>query len=83
VLVEVKIFAAGRPRDAIRSAIGQLFEYREFFGSVDTRLLMCLPADPGGAYCGLLTSLGISTIWPHGSSWRGTAGARELDLLID
>jgi hypothetical protein len=81
LLVEVKVFTAGRPRESIRSAIGQLFEYELFFPSPNTRLVAALSESPGDAYCDLLTKLGIATVWPNRSGWVGTVLAKEFGLV--
>lgn len=82
MLVEVKVFPAGRPREGVRFAIGQLFEYQRFYHheDPDTRRLVALSEYPGDAYCELLESLGIGVVWPHYGGWDGSDGARQLGL---
>lgn len=81
LLVEVKVFTAGRPRRAIRECIGQLLEYKAFIGPADAKLVAALSANPGGAYLELLSSLGIVTVWPNGMMWEGTDLARSIGLI--
>jgi hypothetical protein len=81
-LVEVKVFPAGRPLRGTRECIGQLFEYRYFYGTPDMPLVAALSEDPGAAYVDLNTALRIATMWPnkHGV-WHGCALARDLNLV--
>lgn len=81
LLVEVKAFASGHPRESIRSAIGQLFEYDLFYPGDKTRLVAALSESPGDAYCALLTKLGIATVWPDKRIWVGTSLARDAGLV--
>jgi MrcB-like, N-terminal domain len=71
LLVELKVFPAGRPKHAVRECIGQLFEYQRFY-SPGAPLVAALSADPGGAYRDLLNDLGIAVVWPKGGQWIGT-----------
>jgi len=81
-LVEVKVFPTGRPLKGTRECIGQLFEYRHFFGTPDVLLVAALSENPGDAYVDLNTSLGIATVWPdQGDRWSGCHLARELNLV--
>lgn len=80
LLVEVKVFPAGRPRKSIRSAIGQLFEYNMFYPDPPAKLVAALSQYPGDAYCSLLSSLDIATVWPQGLTWQGTSLARDYGL---
>lgn len=81
-LVEVKVFPTGRPLHGTRECIGQLFEYRHFFGTPDMPLVAALSENPGDAYVDLNTSLGIATVWPDKQGgWAGCALARGLNLV--
>lgn len=82
VLVEVKVFPAGRVKGPIRECIGQLFEYRKFLAPAGTQLLAALSEDPGDAYLDLLTSLEIAAVWPAGTdAWSGTGLARAYGIV--
>lgn len=78
IMIEVKYFPAGHPRESVRQAIGQLYEYRHFYGTPDQPLAVVLSEHPGGAYVDLLTDLGLAVMWPDGHSW---AGNQQADLL--
>jgi MrcB-like, N-terminal domain len=80
-LVEVKVFAAGRPSHAIRECIGQLYEYREFFLDETVVLVAALSANPGAAYLDLLSHLGIAAMWATADGWGGSALAHQFDLV--
>jgi hypothetical protein len=54
LLVEVKVFAAGRPKGPLRECVGQLLEYRHFFCDEHTPLVAALSEHPGEAYLELL-----------------------------
>lgn len=81
VLVEVKVFTVGRPKSALRECIGQLFEYRHFFGG-SPDLMACLSGDPGSAYVELFEVLGIGVCWPEGTLWRGSPRAVQWGLSV-
>lgn len=78
VLVEVKVYASGRPRLPLRECIGQLFEYRYFFGG-DPHLVACLSSNPL-AYADLFEELGIGVCWQQDSRWFGSPTAVRLGL---
>jgi MrcB-like, N-terminal domain len=81
LLVEVKVFSAGRPRRAVRECIGQLFEYRRFLGPPAATLVAALSEDPGEVFVDLLTSLDIAVVWPRDGLWAGSAKAVEIELV--
>jgi hypothetical protein len=81
-LVEVKVFPPGRPLRGTRECIGQLFEYKHFYGSPDEALIAAFSENPGDAYIGLNQAIGIATVWPDGYGvWRGCELARGLNLV--
>jgi MrcB-like, N-terminal domain len=80
LLVEVKVFPAGRPRRAVRECIGQLFEYQRFLGPPAATLVAALSEDPGEVFVDLLTSLDIAVVWPRRNIWVGSAKAAEVGL---
>jgi hypothetical protein len=59
-------------RDAIRQAIGQLYDYRRFH-EPPIRLAVLLPYRAEGDRLALLRSAGVETVWPHGSRFRDSA----------
>jgi hypothetical protein len=81
LLVEMKVFPAGRPRRGVRECIGQLFEYRRFYPDWASGLVAALSSHPGEAYIGLFDELGIAVIWPEGKLWAGTTRARGYNLV--
>jgi len=72
VLIEAKHSHA---RDALRQAIGQLYDYRRFHAP-EPSLAVLLPYKPTGDRGDLLGSTGIAAIWPRG---RGEGFADTAD----
>ena len=72
VLIEAK---NSDSREALRSAIGQLFDYRRFHNP-SPGLAVLLPYPPKAERLDLLRSAGIEAIWPHGAGFRDSAGGR-------
>ena len=56
-------------RDAVRQAIGQLYDYRRFH-EPPVRLAVLLPYQPNAERLDLLRSAGVEAVWPHGSGFR-------------
>lgn len=67
-IVEAKIVYRMNYAQAVRGAIGQLFEYQHFI-SPDSNLIALFDTEVGGAYLELLSSLGITSAWPHPNGW--------------
>lgn len=59
-------------RDAVRQAIGQLYDYRRFH-EPPVRLAVLFPYQPNADRLALLRSAGIEAIWPHGPGFRDSA----------
>jgi hypothetical protein len=59
-------------RDAIRQAIGQLYDYRRFH-QLPVQLAVLLPYQPNPDRLDLLRSASIEAIWPYGSGFRDSA----------
>lgn len=59
-------------RDAIRQAIGQLYDYRRFH-EPPVSLAVLLPYPPNAERLDLLRSAGIEAVWPHGPGFRDSA----------
>ena len=59
-------------RDALRQAIGQLYDYRRFH-RIPVRLAVLLPYRPNADGLALLRSAGIEAVWPHGPGFRDSA----------
>lgn len=72
LLIEAKHSQA---RDALRQAIGQLYDYRRFHAPLPL-LAVLLPYRPTGDRSDLLSSVGIAAIWPSrkGTSFEDTGG---------
>jgi hypothetical protein len=72
LLIEAK---SAQGRDALRQAIGQLYDYRRFHNP-DPALAVLLAYEPTGDRGALLHSASIATIWPkpRGPGFRDTAG---------
>lgn len=60
-------------RDAIRLAIGQLYDYRRFH-QPPVHLAVLLPYEPNAERLDLLRSADVEAVWPHGSGFRDSAG---------
>lgn len=58
-------------RDNVRTAIGQLYDYRRFH-ELDPVLAVLLPYQPLGDRAALLASANVHAIWPHGDGFRAT-----------
>jgi hypothetical protein len=58
-------------KDALRQAIGQLYDYRRFHES-PVRLAVLLPYQPNERL-DLLSSTGIEAVWPFGPGFRDSA----------
>jgi hypothetical protein len=59
-------------RDAVRQAIGQLYDYRRFH-EPPVHLAVLLPYEATGDRLDLLRSAGVETVWPHGAGFRDSA----------
>lgn len=59
-------------REAIRYAIGQLYDYRRFH-TQEPSLAVLTPYKPVGDRMSLLQAAGIGSVWPHGDGFRGTS----------
>lgn len=72
LLIEAK---SAQGRDALRQAIGQLYDYRRFHDS-DPVLAVLLAYEPTGDRGALLHSASIGAIWPRprGPGFSDTAG---------
>jgi hypothetical protein len=68
-LIEAK---SSYSRQAIRQAVGQLYDYRRFH-QPPVRLAVLLPYEPREERLDLLRSAGIEALWPHGPGFRDSA----------
>jgi len=59
-------------RDALRAAIGQLYDYRRFH-EPQPHLAVLLPYPPTGDRLDLLRSAHIEALWPYRSGFRDSA----------
>ncbi|RFA09040.1 hypothetical protein B7R54_07230 [Subtercola boreus] len=70
-LVEAKVIRNGVVTDAVRGAIGQLFEYRYSFYSNQPPRMLALFSEPIGSYfMDLLESLGIASVSRTIDGWQ-------------
>ncbi|WP_328312600.1 DUF3578 domain-containing protein [Streptomyces sp. NBC_00442] len=80
-LVEAKVVRNGNPTDAVRQAVGQLFEYRHFlYQGRRPPHLVGLFSEEIGVYSGYLEQHGIASIWQTDAAWGGSPLAREWGL---
>jgi len=82
-LVEAKVVYLGNATNAVRDAIGQLFQYRHFLYPPDSgvRLAALFTEPVGQAFVDLLQELGIEAIWKSPSGWEGSPGAVTAHLV--
>ncbi|MFD9818063.1 MrcB family domain-containing protein [Streptomyces violascens] len=80
-LVEAKVIRKGNPTEAVRQAVGQLFEYRHFlYPEGRNPHLIGLFSEEIGVYSGYLEHHGIASIWQTSGEWVGSPLAREWGL---
>lgn len=80
-LVEAKVVRNGNPTEAVRQAVGQLYEYRHFLYPEHRRPhLIGLFSEEIGAYSGYLEHHGIASVWQTGEAWGGSPLAHEWGL---
>ncbi|MFE4591254.1 MrcB family domain-containing protein [Streptomyces laurentii] len=80
-LVEAKVVRNGNPTQAVREALGQLFEYQHFlYQKQPEPFLIGLFSEEIGAYAPYLEKRGIASIWRDGSGWDGSSRAREWGM---
>ncbi|MFJ9581433.1 MrcB family domain-containing protein [Streptomyces sp. NPDC101191] len=80
-LVEAKVVRNGNPTQAVREAIGQLYEYRHFlYLKRPDPFLIGLFSEEIGAYAPYLEDQGIASVWRDGSGWGGSARAQEWGM---
>lgn len=72
VLIEAKATDA---RYAVRTAIGQLYDYRRFEPSIPS-LALLVPKEPIRDLRSLLDGLSIGCIWPRGNGFRDSVDGR-------
>jgi hypothetical protein len=63
VIVEAKIVGRFSPVLAVRYAVGQLFEYRNFIGPKESLLCILLDTDPGNVLVEYVEQLGLLILW--------------------
>ncbi|QKW51696.1 restriction endonuclease [Streptomyces buecherae] len=61
-------------REAIRLAIGQLFDYRRHISPSPRRLALLVPSRPEDDLLDLCASVEITVIWPEGEGYARTSG---------
>ena len=82
-LVEAKVLYRGNATEAVRSAVGQLFEYRHFLYEPGAApVAVALFSEPiGDAFVTYLTTLGILSVWrAPGQGFDGSVAACRAGL---
>jgi hypothetical protein len=81
-LVEAKVLYRGNATDAVRAALGQLFQYRHFlYTNEASPQLVALFAEPvGNAYVKFLEDIGIAAVWKENGAWVGSSSARAAGI---
>jgi hypothetical protein len=86
-LVEAKMLNDGNASDAVRAAVGQLFDYRHFFYVVPglplPSLLALFSESIGDAYVEFLESLSIASVWRSAGSWAGSSSAIAAGMTVE
>ncbi|MDX3849151.1 MrcB family domain-containing protein [Streptomyces sp. AK02-01A] len=83
-LVEAKVVRAGNPTEAVRQAVGQLYEYSHFLYHERKRRdphLIGLFSENVGVYSGYLERRGIASIWYSGDGWDGSPMAADWGMI--
>ncbi|AXG78041.1 MrcB family domain-containing protein [Streptomyces paludis] len=83
-LVEAKVVRRGNPTEAVRQAVGQLFEYSHFLYEERRRPephLVGLFTEDIGGYSSYLEKHGIASIWQKGDEWEGSPLAGEWGMV--
>jgi hypothetical protein len=84
VILEGELGANRGPRAAIREALGQLHDYRYFYGQNDSALCILLDVDPGASLVEYVeTYLDLFIIWrsDHGFESGPMTQAKFIDVL--
>ncbi|MFE6028056.1 MrcB family domain-containing protein [Streptomyces niveus] len=83
-LVEAKVVRDGNPTEAVRHAVGQLFEYSHFLyrerGRPEPHLIGLFTEDVG-VYSGYLERRGIASIWQTANGWEGSSCASKWGMV--
>lgn len=83
-LVEAKAVRNGNPTNAVREAVGQLYEYRHFlYLKRPAPFLIGLFSEEIGAYAPYLEEQGIASIWRDGAKWGGSIKAQEWGMTSE
>ncbi|MET9722976.1 MrcB family domain-containing protein [Streptomyces zaomyceticus] len=83
-LVEAKVVRNANPTQAVREAVGQLYEYRHFlYQKRHEPFLIGLFSEEIGAYATYLEEQGIASVWRDGSGWGGSPKARQWGMTSD
>lgn len=79
-LVEAKVLYNGNASQAVRAAIGQLYEYAfMLYDDPESARLLALFSEPIGLrYVELLESINIAAIWRFGGRWTASVSATGL-----
>lgn len=83
-LVEAKVVRDGNPTEAVRHAVGQLFEYSHFLyreKGLPEPHLMGLFTEDVGVYSDYLENRGIASIWQTRNGWDGSASANGWGMF--
>jgi hypothetical protein len=83
-LVEAKIIRSENPTEAVRQAVGQLYEYSHFLyheKKLAEPHLIGLFNEDVGTYSAYLARLGIAAIWQVGNDWEGSEAAVKWGMV--
>ncbi|MFJ7997317.1 MrcB family domain-containing protein [Streptomyces sp. NPDC096310] len=83
-LVEAKVVRGGNPTEAVRQAVGQLYEYSYFLYRQKKRAephLLGLFTENVGVYSEYLENRGIGSIWRDGDGWGGSSLATDWGMI--
>ncbi|MEV0636973.1 DUF3578 domain-containing protein [Streptomyces sp. NPDC050619] len=85
-LVEGKAVKNGNATNAVRQAVGQLFEYSHFWHEKRDEpkpYLIALFTEGIGHYAEYLEDLGIASVWREGDEWGGSPSATSWGLTAN
>ncbi|MCX3286054.1 DUF3578 domain-containing protein [Streptomyces sp. NEAU-H22] len=85
-LVEGKTVSNGNATEAVRQAIGQLFEYSHFWHEMRGEPkphLIALFSEGIGHYAEYLEAHGVASIWRDGDDWGGSPSAASWGLVTN
>ena len=79
-MVEAKVVYGLNYAEAVRGAVGQLFEYRHFLRP-DSLLVALFDQPIGQAFTSYLNSLEVSVVWTEEANWATSSQVPQINNL--